>query len=185
MNPRFGLVVSALLLSTNVAACRAPRTEGAAASTERSSAAAPDLVGAWRLVRLQSVRPNGELATGWRGATPSGLLVYLPTGHMAVQIVRDPPATMRAADAQKATLEEKAGAFDGYYAYYGRYEVDEAGGTLRHAMEQSLWPGEAGHAYQHRFQLSGDSLVLTGMTSFELEGEMRHSRLLWVRERRR
>lgn len=184
MDSRLGAVVLALLLSTNVVSPQAPRIEEAAVSTVGSGTTVADLVGAWRLARLQSVRPNGELAVGWRGVSPSGLLVYLPTGHMAVQIVRDPPATMRAADAQQAALEEKAGAFDGYYAYYGRYQVDEAGTILRHVVERSLWPGETGHVYQHRFQLSGDSLVLTGLTSFELEGEMRHSRLLWVRERR-
>lgn len=139
-----------------------------------------DLAGAWRLVSLQSIRPDGRATTGWLGPEPAGLLLYQPNGSMAVQLVRDPKAA-GAAEPDRASAAAKARAFDGYYAYYGRYEVDEPGGLLRHFVEQSLWPSERGHTYTHRFRLIGDTLILEAVNTFELEGERRHSRITWAR----
>lgn len=83
---------------------------------------------------------------------------------MAVQLVRDPPAPD----------------FDGYYAYFGRFEVDESKGLLRHAVQGSLWPSEAGQTFEHRFRLQDDRLLLEG-PPFEAEGERRFSRIEWNR----
>lgn len=145
-------------------------------------AAAADVVGTWRLASLVSIRESGEAVVGWRGPQPTGLLVYQSDGAVAVQIVRDPRARMSAADAETAPVQEKAQAFDAYYAYFGRYELEGAKGLLRHVVENSLWPNEVGHTYQHRFRLAGDSLTLDGRV-FEAHGEKVHSRLLWVRAR--
>lgn len=122
------------------------------------------LPGVWNLLSLVSIRPNGEAVTGWLGPRPTGLLIYHTSGHMAVQLVRDPPAA----------------SFDAYYAYYGRYEVDEHQGVLRHIVERSLWPSEVGVTFEHRFKLAADRLRLEG-PPFEAEGERRYSRLEWVR----
>ena len=122
------------------------------------------LVGVWKLVALRSVRPSGEVTTGWLGPNPGGHLIYHEQGHMAVQLVRDPPAA----------------AFEGYYAYFGRFEVDEAKGLLRHVVLGSLWPAEVGHTFEHRFEVVGDRLVLEG-PPFDVDGERRYSHLEWVR----
>jgi len=140
-----------------------------------------DLAGAWRLASLQSIRPSGQATTGWLGPEPAGLLIYQPNGSMAVQLVRDPPAG-GTTEPGRASAAVKARAFDGYYAYYGRYEVDEPGGLLRHVVEQSLWPTERGHTYTHRFRLIGDTLILEAVNTFELDGEQRHSRITWARQ---
>lgn len=140
-----------------------------------------DLAGAWRLVSLESIGPSGQATTGWLGLEPKGLLVYQPNGSMAVQLVRDPRAD-GTADPDRASAAAKARAFDGYYAYYGRYEVDGPAGLLRHIVEQSLWPTERGHTYTHRFRLRGDTLILEALNTFELDGEQRHSRITWARE---
>lgn len=83
---------------------------------------------------------------------------------MAVQLVRDPPAA----------------AFDAYYAYFGRFEVDETQRLLRHVVLGSLWPSEVGHTFEHHFRLERDRLVLEG-PPFDADGERRYSRMEWAR----
>ena len=147
----------------------------------KTTETAVDLTGAWRLVSLQSIRPSGQATTGWLGPEPKGLLIYEPTGSMAVQLVRDPPAS-GTSEPSREPAAARARAFDGYYAYYGRYEVDAPGGLLRHVVEQSLWPNERGQAYIHRFRLTGDTLILEAVNTFELDGERRQSRITWARQ---
>ena len=55
--------------------------------------AAAQLVGRWKLVSLEAVRPNGEVVREW-GPKPVGHLIYDASGFVAVQIVRDPRAAV-------------------------------------------------------------------------------------------
>ena len=138
------------------------------------------LVGSWRLVSVATVRPNGEEVTDWAGQRPSGLLMYQPNGYMSVQIRRDPPASWPHKSVDDGTVEERASAFDRYYAYFGGYDVDEAKGVVHHYVEGSLEPQEVGVTYERGFKLDGDKLLLTA-TPFTFKGEQRYNKLLWER----
>lgn len=175
MTTKLALVLCTALIWAGAVTPPSPRSP--------TTGTAVDLAGAWRLASLQSIRPNGQATTGWLGLEPAGLLFYHPNGSMAVQLVRDPPAPLTT-EPGPASAAVKAQAFNGYYAYYGRYEVDERAGLLDHVVEQSLWPTERGHRYTHRFRLMGDKLILEAVDPFELEGEQRHSRITWARQRR-
>ena len=50
---------------------------------------ARQLVGRWKLVALEAVRPNGEVIREW-GANPTGYLSYDASGFVSVQFMRDP-----------------------------------------------------------------------------------------------
>lgn len=99
---------------------------------------------------------------------------------MSVQIMRDPRPTFDSNDNAKATPEEKARAYDGYYAYYGTYQVNEAESTVMHHVQSSLRPTEVGIDYQRYFKLSGDRIVLT-TTRYQEAGEQRTNRPTWER----
>jgi hypothetical protein len=124
------------------------------------------------------------------GPNPSGTLIYDRAGHMSVQIMHDPRATWRVTDAppvrspdeyvQDASAADKAAAFDGYYAYYGSYEVSEKDLVVRHHVEGSLWPPEVGVTYERHFEFFGDRLSLT-TTPFKVKGEQFYNRLVFVR----
>jgi len=43
------------------------------------------VVGMWRLLSWESVRSNGDVVNLWMGAHPTGTIMYLPNGYMAVQ----------------------------------------------------------------------------------------------------
>ena len=122
---------------------------------------APLLAGAWRLVSVEDRRANGEKLTRL-GAAPVGSLVYTESGRMALQIApTDPNAP-------------------GYVAYFGRYEVDAAAGTLTHVIERSLLPGHEGERQVRGFALDGARLTLRARWTHE--GEPVESVVVWQRE---
>jgi hypothetical protein len=103
------------------------------------------LTGAWRLVSVETIRPNGEVIYPFYGKHPEGLIVYDRSGWMSVQIISDPkPATPTASSREEfmaATAAEKAAAVDGYYAYFGTWTIDQSTSTVTHHIKQSLYPG--------------------------------------------
>jgi hypothetical protein len=78
-------------------------------------------------------------------------------------------------------MAEKAAAFDGYYAYFGKWTVDAAKGTVTHHIQQSLFPAERGEEGVRHFELDGDHLTLTARTH-EM-GEDHERKLVWERLR--
>jgi Lipocalin-like domain len=142
-----------------------------------------ELVGAWRLVSVETIRTNGDIIYPFYGKHPQGLLVYDASGWMSVQIVSDPAPTKPGASSRegmlRAPIAEKVAAFDGYYAYFGTWTVDAAKGTVTHHIQQSLFPAERGEEGVRHFEIDGDRLTLTAKTH-EM-GEEHQRKLVWER----
>ena len=136
------------------------------------------LIGTWRLVSVESVRPGGEVSREWMGPKPTGLITYDATGHMSVQIMRDPRPSFDSGRDRPGTPEEYKAAYDGYYAYFGTYEVNEVEGIILHRVRASLWPREVGREYRRHVKLSGDRLTLT-TPPINVAGEQRTNSLTW------
>lgn len=134
---------------------------------------AAELFGVWRLVSLDAIRPNGEVATGWLGAEPAGLLAYDGSGSMSVQIMSGP---RERAGAGRETPVASAG----YYAYFGAFEIDAAARTIVHHVQGSLWADEVGVSYTQDFAVSGDRLLLL-TAAHRVDGEERRNRIVWQR----
>jgi len=139
--------------------------------------AAAQLVGRWKLVSLEAVRPNGEVVREW-GPKPVGHLIYDASGFVAVQIVRDPRA---AGKSDNLTPDQRREAFDTYYAYFGAFEVDDQEKTVVHHIHGSLRPYEAGVDLKRYFKLSGNRLELSTAPLPLEAGESRVYRLTWER----
>lgn len=77
------------------------------------------LVGSWRLMSYEDRRANGAVVYPY-GRSPAGLLSYDSTGHMAIQIMKQPPPEVASDDWDKFTAVEKVALYDGYVAYFGR-----------------------------------------------------------------
>ena len=170
---KYQIFVSILILFAIIPFCIAqPPRENRTVSSQ--------VIGTWKLVSIETIRPNGELIYEWMGRKPTGLITYDSTGNMSVQIVHDPRPTFAFNDSEKATTEEKSAGFDGYYAYFGTYELDEGRGVVIHHVQNSLRPEEVGIDYKRFFKLSGDQLILT-TTPFQDAGEQRTNRLAWER----
>jgi hypothetical protein len=167
MKPRF-MVVALLLLGL----------AGSAQAVAQASGEPIKVVGTWKLVSIETLRPNGEVIYDWMGRNPAGLIIYDQTGHMAVQFMRDPRPTTIASE--HMTPEEIKAAYEGYYAYFGTYEFNEKEGIVRHNIKASLSPSEVGITYKRYVKLVGDHLILT-TTPFPEAGEQRTNRITFER----
>jgi len=153
------------------------------AQSQSDASVREKLVGAWRLVSVETVKPNGEVIYPFYGKHPQGLIMYDQSGWMSVQIISDPAPAVPKVDSRQdfaaAPDKEKAAAAEGYYAYYGTWTVDASKATVTHHIHQSLMPGERGEEGVRHFVLEGDRLTLTAKTH-EM-GEEHERRLVWQR----
>jgi len=151
--------------------------------SQSTSTVAGKLVGAWRLVSIETKRSNGEVIYPFYGRHPEGLLMYDRSGWMSVQIVSDPKPTQPTADSRedflKASPAEKAAAIDGYYGYFGTWTIDPSAATVTHHIQQSLYPAERGENGVRHFVIEGQRLTLTAKTHEMGEDHVRE--LVWER----
>ena len=130
-----------------------------------SSLGAPDettLVGSWKLVSYENRDVSGKLVYPY-GKSPAGLLIYDAAGHMAIQIMKTPPPDVASNDWDLFTVKEKVALYDGYIAYFGRYEVDSRRKVVVHLPEADLSRLYIGSREERHYQLAGDRLILTEM----------------------
>ncbi|MGB0035330.1 MAG: lipocalin-like domain-containing protein [Candidatus Acidiferrales bacterium] len=132
------------------------------------------LLGTWRLMSIEGVVPKAAVFS--MGAKPRGILMYDTNGLMAAQIMRDPRPEFPTGY-ESATPEEIKDAFEGYYCYFGTYEVDIENKMVTHRLEGCLRPKEVGREFVRAFKLSGDTLVLTPVRN----GKKVQTRLIWER----
>jgi hypothetical protein len=64
-------------------------------------------------------------------------------------------------DWDKFTVVEKVALYDGYVAYFGRYEVDAGRGVVTHLPEADLSRLYIGRREERHFDVAGDRLVLS------------------------
>ena len=118
------------------------------------------IVGAWELVSTEermldgSRRPYTDV--GPRGR---GYLMYTADGHMCgTGMNPDRPAWN---DVDKPTDAEKLRAFNGFFGYCGRYEIDTTNHVIYHYPEVALEPGFVGTKQKRPYRLDGDLLTFS------------------------
>lgn len=116
-------------------------------------------VGTWRLIDYEYLRSDGERLWPF-GQSPVGVIIYTADGFMSVQILDSERPMFVGGNRWNATLTEMAAAFESYLAYFGRYEVDEAGGFVTHQIEGSLFPEYSGSSQIRYFEFEGNRLTL-------------------------
>jgi Lipocalin-like domain len=141
------------------------------------AAPAQEILGAWRLLSIEDRRENGEIVY-WMGRKPTGLIIYDASGYMSVQFMRDPRPVFTTTYSQAAP-EEVRNAYQGYFAYFGTYEVNAEKRLITHHLRGSLRPEEVGIDYDRYFQIEGDCLILTMMVPGKDTGRSRA--LKWAR----
>ncbi len=136
----------------------APLVAGAAAPSLRER-----LVGAWRVVDAETVNAASGTSRPWLGRPRpySGLILYHACGYMSVQIGAARAAARDGLDFGDLTEAELRGYAETWYAYYGRFEVDEAKVQVRHVLEGSLFGFETGLTYVRDVHLERNVLTLT------------------------
>ena len=120
------------------------------------------VIGTWKVISWESLRPNGQIMNIWMGLHPTGLIIYQPNGYMAVQIMADPRPTFAQNPATTPPpYDEFRNAFFGYYAYWGTYTINDAGNGVVHNVQGSERPQEVGRKYPRSTSIEGTKLVIT------------------------
>jgi hypothetical protein len=110
------------------------------------------LIGTWRYVATLIDRQKRDN----RGAHPQGIIIYQPSGHMAVQVVPDNPRGKAGAE---PTAEECQAALAEAIAYFGTFSVDEGARTVTHHRLGSIQPGDTADLVRG-FSFEGNRLIL-------------------------
>ena len=140
------------------------------------------LIGTWRLVSFEYHLANGTAVEAY-GARPAGLLVYDANGLMAAQIMNPDRPRFVSGDRRKGTYEELHAAVEGYIAYFGTYDVNEAEGYVTHTEAGDIFPNAVGTNQRRDVELEGDRLVLS-VPPVVLGGERMTALVVWERVRR-
>lgn len=119
----------------------------------------PGIVGTWRLVSYEDKPPSGPSLYPF-GKDVTGQLMYDPSGHMSIQIMKVPHPKVSSGDDSRVTPEEKQALYDAYVAYFGRYTVDADRGVVIHHVEGDLADVYIGSDEERPFVLRGDTLII-------------------------
>jgi len=116
-----------------------------------------DLSGVWKLVAWRRIGGDGAVSHPL-GDDATGMLVYSADGRMAVQLVAADRPKLDTGDPLGGSAEERAAAYSGCLAYFGRYEVRED--TVVHWVDACLYPNWSGAEQVRPFTYDDNQLVL-------------------------
>jgi hypothetical protein len=98
------------------------------------------ILGTWRLVSYVEQDNHGGLVTFPLGRDAVGLIMYTTDGYMSAQLMRSGRHDYDQPDIGGGTIQQAAAAAEGYLAYSGPYDVDEATSVVHHRVAVSLLP---------------------------------------------
>jgi hypothetical protein len=137
------------------------------------------LLGAWRVVSFEYRFDDGTTSEPF-GPDPEGLLVYDETGYMTAQIMRRDRPRIATGDRRRGTRDELHAAVEGYIAYFGTYEVEEATKSVVHRELGDLFPNAVATKQVRYYSFEGDLLVL-GVPPVMVAGRRATARVVWRR----
>jgi hypothetical protein len=149
----------------------------------RPSSSRNELVGVWKLVRIEVRHPNGIVtADPDFGPHAIGYISYDQTGHVSVHIMN--PDFPRWKDEDHPSAAEAISTLEhGYSAYAGTYELHEREGYVVHHPELALIPNYIGQVWKRQFKIDGNLLRLTPPPFKSVDGELLDETLIWERMR--
>jgi hypothetical protein len=116
------------------------------------------LVGTWKYVAVDVVRPDGRREPLY-GPNPEGLASFDGAGHYMLLTARAGLPKFAVNDRMKGTADEYRAVVQGSIAHLGRYEVNEADGTITFHIQTSTFPNWNGTDQKRPFTLAGDRLT--------------------------
>ena len=180
---RYRIVLAFLFVLFTAFLGVAEQKNASATSRADVSGGRGQLVGTWRLIsRVVTLEDGTAVHDQDLGSAPKGYLIYDPSGHMAVQLMRaDRAVAMDCRSSGAATSDNSPQIFTGYEAYFGTYTIDESAHTVTHHLEGALAPADIGRNLVRQFQISGDKLTIVLRTTSSKEKQIRT--LIWERVR--
>ncbi len=117
------------------------------------------LLGTWRLVSFEWRNEAGDVRSEL-GNDPVGQLTYDASGTVSAQMMRRNQRHFGSDDLLRATIEEKAEAWSGYFGYFGTFSVGEGGDMVTHYVEGSSFPNLVDAEQVRSCSFAGSHLTL-------------------------
>ncbi len=137
------------------------------------------IIGTWRLTSWTRMVGDTE-EPGPLGPDAIGFIMYTADGHMCGNGMRPNRPKFASRDFRGGSAEEKAAAFESYFGYCARYQVDESKGVVTHTVEVSSFPNFTGTEQKRFVSVSGDRMKIT-TPPVQTDGRQSYSILLWER----
>jgi hypothetical protein len=118
-----------------------------------------DVFGPWKLISIEATNQEGEVFRPF-GDTPSGMIMYDPSGYMSYTAMRAGRPKFASGDIGGGTPEETKAAFEGFDAYCGTYELNLGEGIITHHVEASKSPDWEGSEQVRFFRIEADRLTI-------------------------
>ena len=135
-------------------------------------------IGVYKLISCERKFKDGRIEYPY-GEKPVGRITYDKAGRMSAQLMkpglRSTVAPGTNFGGAKADCEELRVAAEGFIAYYGRFDIDEATKMVTHHVEACLVPSWVGTDLKRNYRFTGKNLVLSVQSTNLLE-------LVWERE---
>lgn len=130
-----------------------------AADNQKTNTLAKKVVGAWTLTSLV-LDQDGKKSEPY-GPGAKGTVIFTSTGRTAVVITRAELPKFASNNRTTGTPEENKAAVAGSIAYFGTYEVDEAGKVVTTHVEGSTFPNWVGSDQKRTVEVAGDEMKFT------------------------
>jgi hypothetical protein len=137
------------------------------------------ILGTWRLVSYVEQDDRGGPVTFPLGRDAVGLIMYTTDGYMSAQLMRSGRHDYDQSDIGGGTIQQAAAAAEGYLAYSGPYDVDEAASVVHHRVAVSLLPNWLDTVQIRHGSCKDNQLTL--VAEIPLGGRVIRSTLVWAR----
>ncbi len=127
-----------------------------AAENQKAGALAKQIVGAWTLTSLV-LDQDGKKSEPY-GPGAKGTVMFTSSGRTAVVITRADLPKFASNNRTTGTPEENKATVAGSIAYFGTYDVDEAGKVLTTHVEGSTFPNWLGTDQKRTLEVSGGEM---------------------------
>ncbi len=138
-----------------------------------------EFLGVWKIVSYEFRLRDGILIRPM-GQGVRGLLIYDPSGWMMLQIMDPERPCFESGDWLQGTPGEIQSAWEGAFAYYGTFEVDNRRGMVIHHIQGAAFPNWIGTERELFAELADDTLTLMTLP-MPLAGEQAVGYLKWER----
>ena len=118
------------------------------------------LVGTWTLLSWTRMVGGVEEPLSV-GRDPIGQVMFGADGSLCFNVMRRERPPFTSAEFQAGTAEEKATAYDGYFGFCGRYDVDERDQAIAIRVNLASYPNWTGTTQKRFVQVTGTRLQLS------------------------
>lgn len=133
-------------------------------------------IGAWTLVDWRIEYEDGGVTRPF-GKGAHGYIIYAANGIMTASICKAARTAFGETNARHASDAQKAGAFDSYFHYAGRWRID--GANVVHRVTMSLNPDMAGTDQVRLAVFDGKGGLTLSAEEATEGGELRRHILQW------